>query len=58
MDTINGDLVTRVRVLRVWSGMPIAIKVDTAAVDSRTRDHESWGGGQYNKDGIATYRLS
>ena len=58
VDTINGDLVRRLRVLPVWSGMPIAIKVDTAAVDSWTRDHESWGGGQYYKDGIATYCLS
>ena len=32
--------------------MPDAIKVDTAAVDLTTRDNESWGGGQYNMDGM------
>ena len=58
VDTINRDLVRRVRVLWVWSSMPVASKVDTAAVDVWTRDNESWGGGQYNLDGITTFRLS
>ena len=59
VDTINGDLVRRVGVhIRVWSGMLVAIKMDTTPVDSRTRYNESWGGGQYNKDGIVTYHLS
>ena len=58
VDTINGDLVRHVRVLWVWSSMPFTSKVDTAAVDTWTRDNESWGGGQYNVDGITTYRLS
>ena len=58
VDTINRDLVRRVRVLWVWSSMPVASKVDTAAVDAWTRDNESWGGGQYNVEEIATYRLS
>ena len=34
------------------------VKVDTAAVDSQTRDDESWGGGLYNVDGITSYLLS
>ena len=58
MDTINGDLVRRIRILRMWSSMPLASKVNTAAVDSRTRNDESWGGEQYNVDGITTYRFS
>ena len=58
VDTINGDLVRCVRFLWVWSSMPVASKVDTAAVDVWTKDNESWGGGQYNVDGITTYRLS
>ena len=58
VDTINRDLVRCVRVLWVWSSMPVASKVDTAAVDAWTRDNESWGGGQYNVEEIATYRLS
>ena len=38
VDTINRDLVRRVGVhIRVWSGMLVAIKVDTTPVDSRTR---------------------
>ena len=59
VDTINKDLVRCVRILiRVLGSMPNAIKVDTTAVNSRTRGNESWGGGQYNVDGIATYPLS
>ena len=58
VDTINGDLVRRIRILWVWISMPVANKVDTPAVDLRTRDDESWGGGQYNMDGITTYHLS
>ena len=41
VNTINRDLVRRVRVLWVWSSMPVASKVDTATVDAWTRDNES-----------------
>ena len=58
VDTVNGDLVRCVRVFWVWSSMPVASKVDSAAVDVWTRDNKSWGGGQYNMDRITTYCLS
>ena len=35
MDTINRDLVRCIRVLQVLGSIPVPIKVDTAAVDSR-----------------------